>query len=89
MLINIIIIHNRIWIPSKNTKICSAHFVDREKSSDPRKENYNPSIFPWKPETQSAVDRRKRLANRQGIKEILKSVQINFIKFISLHIFIQ
>ncbi|KAM7285513.1 zinc finger protein 532 [Ixodes scapularis] len=33
------------WSPTKNSRICSKHFVGHEKGEDPREVNYNPTIF--------------------------------------------
>lgn len=33
-------------MPTKNSRICNLHFIGGEKSNDPRKEAYNPTIFP-------------------------------------------
>lgn len=37
---------NKIWEPKDWSRICSAHFEGGEKSNDPRKVSYNPTIFP-------------------------------------------
>ncbi|XP_057332336.1 uncharacterized protein LOC130672086 [Microplitis mediator] len=34
------------WMPTKNSRICNLHFVGGERSNDPRKEGYNPTVFP-------------------------------------------
>ncbi|XP_077511431.1 THAP domain-containing protein 1-like isoform X1 [Amblyomma americanum] len=34
------------WEPTKNTRICSKHFLHGERSNDPRSPAYIPSIFP-------------------------------------------
>ncbi|XP_018398069.1 PREDICTED: uncharacterized protein LOC108776059 [Cyphomyrmex costatus] len=34
------------WVPTKNTRICSVHFVGGEKSNDARKESFYPTLFP-------------------------------------------
>jgi hypothetical protein len=33
------------WVPSENTRICNAHFVDEVKSNDPRNLAFNPTIL--------------------------------------------
>lgn len=33
------------WVPTSNSKICSAHFLNNKKSEDPRSPSYNPTIF--------------------------------------------
>ncbi|XP_057338083.1 uncharacterized protein LOC130676101 [Microplitis mediator] len=38
---------DKLWKPTKNSRICSLHFEGGEKSNDPRKLSYNPTIFPW------------------------------------------
>lgn len=35
-----------IWAPSKNSKVCSRHFVGNVKVENPREPNYNPTVFP-------------------------------------------
>uniref|UniRef100_A0A131YPN6 Transcriptional repressor salm n=1 Tax=Rhipicephalus appendiculatus TaxID=34631 RepID=A0A131YPN6_RHIAP len=37
---------NGVWSPSKNSKVCSKHFVGNVKGEDPREVNYIPTIFP-------------------------------------------
>jgi hypothetical protein len=44
-------------MPSKNTRICSEHFVGGVKSNDPRKLAFNPTIFPT-----PLIDVKKRTA---------------------------
>uniref|UniRef100_A0A224Z926 THAP domain-containing protein 11-like n=1 Tax=Rhipicephalus zambeziensis TaxID=60191 RepID=A0A224Z926_9ACAR len=34
------------WEPTKNSRICSQHFINGEKSNDPRSPAYVPTIFP-------------------------------------------
>ncbi|XP_074095856.1 uncharacterized protein LOC141525319 [Cotesia typhae] len=34
------------WEPTQNTRICSAHFVNNQKSEHPRHPSYIPTIFP-------------------------------------------
>ncbi|KAK8773392.1 hypothetical protein V5799_012078 [Amblyomma americanum] len=34
------------WVPTRNSRVCSYHFVDGKKSDDPRKPGYVPTIFP-------------------------------------------
>ncbi|CAG5096921.1 Protein of unknown function, partial [Cotesia congregata] len=36
------------WEPTQNTRICSAHFVNNQKSEHPRHPSYIPTIFPGK-----------------------------------------
>lgn len=57
------------WVPSTSTRICSLHFVGGIKSNDPRKDSYNPTIFPWKPENPLALKRSGRVARREEIKK--------------------
>ena len=35
-----------LWRPSIYSRICSAHFVGKEKSKNPLVPSYNPTIFP-------------------------------------------
>ncbi|XP_037292119.2 zinc finger protein 532 isoform X2 [Rhipicephalus microplus] len=37
---------NGVWSPSKNSRVCSKHFVGNVKGEDPRELNYIPTIFP-------------------------------------------
>ncbi len=49
------------WEPSKNSKVCSQHFVGGFKSEDPRSPAYNPSIFdPKKTNLQKAESKEMR-----------------------------
>ncbi|KAH6938150.1 hypothetical protein HPB50_007265 [Hyalomma asiaticum] len=36
-----------VWSPSKNSKVCSRHFVGNVKGEDPREANYIPTVFPF------------------------------------------
>ncbi|KAF2879695.1 hypothetical protein ILUMI_26471 [Ignelater luminosus] len=67
------------WAPTKNTRICSLHFFGGKKSNDPREEAYNPTIFPWKKVSKTAVERDKRLKNRNKKleSEILPNINVS------------
>ncbi len=59
------------WKPSKNSKVCSQHFVGGFKSEDPRSPAYNPSIFnPMITISQKAESKEKRY-NRYYLKETI------------------
>ncbi len=56
------------WIPSKNSKVCSSHFIDNKKSDDPTSPSYLPTIFPTnhRPEvTEQELQRFERAKRRR------------------------
>ncbi|CAI6357105.1 unnamed protein product [Macrosiphum euphorbiae] len=44
--INRIIENRKPWRPSVHSVVCSAHFINNNRSLDPRSPSYIPSIFP-------------------------------------------
>ncbi|XP_077508110.1 uncharacterized protein LOC144119336 [Amblyomma americanum] len=60
-----------LWEPTKHSRICSNHFVNGEKSNDPRSPAYLPTLFPSEyrlTKTPSAY-RYERLRSRKQSKE--------------------
>ncbi|XP_077523288.1 uncharacterized protein LOC144134204 [Amblyomma americanum] len=60
-----------LWEPTKHSRICSNHFVNGEKSNDPRSPAYLPTLFPSeyrRTKTPSAY-RYERLRSREQSKE--------------------
>jgi len=62
------------WTPTKNSRICSAHFEGGEKSDHPQQINYVPTIFPsiYK-KKRLDPSRAKRLQQRKAFIESRKS----------------
>jgi len=56
-----------LWKPTINARICSQHFVMGTKSQDPRKPNFNPTIFTASRET-SSRDVKKMERYERAIK---------------------
>lgn len=59
------------WLPSKNSKICSKHFVGNAKANEKKHPAYNPSIFPSpyrKRESRCSNDRYERRNEREKRK---------------------
>ena len=63
---------------SENSFICRANFVGGKKSNDPRKEAYNPTIFPsiYKINRSKTFARAERLAARNEKKLKMDNVSI-------------
>ncbi|XP_058801535.1 uncharacterized protein LOC131670163 [Phymastichus coffea] len=61
---------NKLWQPTANSRICSAHFDGGCKSDDPRKVSYIPTIFPEKYRSKNKYDhaRAERLQKRNEQK---------------------
>lgn len=64
------------WGPTKNTKICSAHFINNTKSEHPLHPSYLPTIFLGKVniikksvQSVQRFERQKRRSNRVLIKQ--------------------
>ncbi|XP_065294128.1 zinc finger protein 532-like isoform X2 [Dermacentor albipictus] len=58
------------WSPSKNSKVCSRHFVGNVKGEDPREANYIPTIFPVV-SSKTAEKYNRLLKTKQNAKAIL------------------
>ncbi|XP_049267915.1 uncharacterized protein LOC119379380 isoform X2 [Rhipicephalus sanguineus] len=60
------------WQPTKHNKICSRHFVNGEKSNDPRSPAYVPTLFPIVYRS-TKVPTAHRLRSREQHKESVSS----------------
>lgn len=61
----------KLWQPTKNSKICSQHFIGNEKSGHPLNPSYVPTLFP---------DIYKSVKNEHSVKRFkryLKRIQTN------------
>lgn len=77
------------WYPTKNTRICSSHFLGGKKSNDPRKEAYNPTVFPWKKENPMARARVTRLEKRRKNAEKQPNTIMKMVCRFFLYIFLK
>ncbi|XP_066596476.1 uncharacterized protein [Prorops nasuta] len=80
---------NKPWIPTKNSRICSKHFVRGKKCNDPRKDSYNPTIFPWtriSSTTAAPAERSERREARKSeeLRIVSDSVVSDFIETVNL-----
>ncbi|XP_049527237.1 uncharacterized protein LOC119458494 isoform X4 [Dermacentor silvarum] len=55
------------WQPTRHTRICSCHFVNGEKSNDPRSPAYLPTLFPsvYRSTNVATAHRYERLRSRE------------------------
>lgn len=68
--------HQKDWEPNKNTRICSAHFINNQKSEHPLHPSYIPTIFPGKKNTKNniqLVQRFERLQQRKSRTNIINN----------------
>lgn len=63
------------WQPTKHSKICSRHFVNGEKSNDPRSPAYLPTLFPkvYMSTKVPSAHRYERLWSREQHEEPVSS----------------
>lgn len=57
--------HQNDWEPNKNTRICSAHFINNKKSENPLHPSYIPTIFPGKENTKRSIQSLQRFQRLQ------------------------
>ncbi|XP_071575643.1 uncharacterized protein [Temnothorax nylanderi] len=67
------------WMPTKNSTICSTHFVGGAKSDNPGNEAFCPTIFPpiYRKKTLVNSDRAKRLEARRKNVEALYDIDVS------------
>lgn len=58
----------KLWVPTKNSRICSAHFVGGERSNNPKKESYHPTLFPTNKKTKFPVSTGVERLEVPGVK---------------------
>jgi len=62
------------WEASKFSRTCSQHFIDNEKSNNPERPNYNPTVHPLSKPSEATTLNKKRYERLEFRRKCIQEV---------------